>query len=248
MVFWGIVLLISVLTVVTIGLPILRRQSVQASATEKTNKSKLDLFLLGAVAVSPIIAASIYLKVGVPDSLSPNFATQQATVTNPSEAIANLPPEDRVAMIENMVSGLANRLSEDPSDIDGWRMLARSYAALGRTEETVAAFREVVTRDENAGPEDWRNYATAMLGARGPGPGPYGENFKDALVTLKGFNQDDPLALFYLGLVARDEGEPETALVHWQRLEDIIPEDAPIKEQLRSLIEETEGSTQSTDE
>lgn len=147
-------------------------------------------------------------------------------------------------MIENMVSGLASRLEEDPSDIDGWRMLARSYAALGRIEESVAAFREVVTRGDNAGPDDWRNYATAMLGARGPGPGPYSEDFKAALVALKGFNPDDPLALFYLGLVARDEGDAETALVHWRRLAAIIPDDAPITEQLRGLIEETDAAAE----
>ena len=237
MIFWSLILLVSVLTVFAVGFPILRRQS----PGEKTLTSTLDYILFGALVSAPIIAAVIYLNVGTPDSLSTEFAMQSAAQSNPANAIADLPPEDRAAMIENMVAGLAARLQEDPSDIDGWRMLARSYAALGRTEESVGAFREIVTRDSAAGPDDWRNYATAMLALRGPGPGPYSVDFKNALVILKEFNPDDPLALFYLGLVARDEGQPETALIHWRRLAAIIPEDAPITEQLRGLIEETDG-------
>ena len=239
MLFWVIILLISTLTVVTVGMPFLRGR---ASQGEGSKKGALDYTLLGALAMSPVFAAVIYLNVGAPNSWSSDFTADQPLPGAPAGDIATLPPEERAAMIEGMVSGLAAKLEEDPSDLDGWRMLARSYAALGRTVESVGAFREVINRDENAGPEDWRNFATAMLAARGPGPGPYSEEFKGSLETLKGFNQDDPLALFYLGLVARDEGEPETALTHWRRLDEIIPEDAPITAQLRSMIDETEQS------
>jgi len=34
-----------------------------------------------------------------------------------------------------MVENLAARLEDDPSDLNGWRMLARSYSVLGRSSD-----------------------------------------------------------------------------------------------------------------
>lgn len=59
-----------------------------------------------------------------------------------SEDIANaasMTAEDRKTMIENMVTGLAEKLKEDPKNIAGWLRIIRSYAVLGRNEEASAA-------------------------------------------------------------------------------------------------------------
>jgi len=50
--------------------------------------------------------------------------------------------------------------------------------------------------------------------------------------------------LFYLGLVARDQGDAMTALNHWRRLAAVLPENAPIKPQLQGLIEQAEIDAQ----
>jgi cytochrome c-type biogenesis protein CcmH/NrfG len=39
------------------------------------------------------------------------------------------------AMIASMVTGLAQRLETEPKNVEGWIMLMRSYAALGRMDE-----------------------------------------------------------------------------------------------------------------
>ena len=64
MLFWLIILLISTLTVVTIGIPILRGRD---SHGEGSKKGALDYTLLGALAMSPVFAAVIYLNVGAPN-------------------------------------------------------------------------------------------------------------------------------------------------------------------------------------
>lgn len=49
-------------------------------------------------------------------------------------------PEERQAMIEGMVARLAERLKDQPDDIDGWLRLARAYDVLGKAPEAVAAW------------------------------------------------------------------------------------------------------------
>jgi len=54
-------------------------------------------------------------------------------------AAAAMPAADQAAMIEGMVSGLAERLADDPDDLQGWVRLIRAYSVLGREEERDAA-------------------------------------------------------------------------------------------------------------
>jgi cytochrome c-type biogenesis protein CcmH len=46
-------------------------------------------------------------------------------------AADDLSPEQRTAMVNGMVAGLAERLRRNPNDLDGWLMLARSRAVMG---------------------------------------------------------------------------------------------------------------------
>lgn len=55
------------------------------------------------------------------------------------EAASQLSAEDRTAMIEGMVSGLADKLEEDPQDKQGWRRLITSYRVLQKSEEARSA-------------------------------------------------------------------------------------------------------------
>jgi cytochrome c-type biogenesis protein CcmH len=50
-----------------------------------------------------------------------------------------LSPEQRTAMVQGMVSNLAERLKADGSDVDGWLRLLRSYMVLGEREKALAA-------------------------------------------------------------------------------------------------------------
>ncbi len=54
-------------------------------------------------------------------------------------AAADQPPEQDAAMIHSMVDGLAARLKQDGSDLDGWVRLVRSYKVLGEPEKARAA-------------------------------------------------------------------------------------------------------------
>lgn len=79
-------------------------------------------------------------------------------------AAAELPPDQRAAMIEGMVTRLAERLRETPNDAEGWLRLARAYRVMGRTTDARAA----LNRAAELLPDDPRVVAEKMaLGAGG---------------------------------------------------------------------------------
>lgn len=51
--------------------------------------------------------------------------------------------------IEAMVAKLEQRMKDQPEDAEGWSMLGRSYNALGRYPEAVAAFKKVIALKPN---------------------------------------------------------------------------------------------------
>lgn len=57
------------------------------------------------------------------------------------EAAAGMSAGDRAEMIRGMVARLAERLEENPEDVQGWIMLARSYRVLDQPEKAREALR-----------------------------------------------------------------------------------------------------------
>lgn len=154
------------------------------------------------------------------------------------DAIMALPEDEQRQMIETMVAGLAERLKSSPDNPDDWRMLGRSYRVLGRPADSVAAWREFLKRGD-AGAEDWRQYAFAMMDLRPPGDDSVTPELEDALARLRSFNPDDPLALYNLGHAARNRGDKAKALALWTRLQATLPPDTPLAPTLSRLIAET---------
>jgi cytochrome c-type biogenesis protein CcmH len=77
---------------------------------------------------------------------APVVASNPAGAPGPTasdvDAAASLSPEERVAMINGMVSELAARLESQPDDAEGWARLIRSYMVLGRGADAKAALAE----------------------------------------------------------------------------------------------------------
>ena len=63
-------------------------------------------------------------------------------------AVNQMAPGERLDMINQMVAGLAERLKEDGSDLEGWVKLVRAYTVLGRRDEARKAFANAETNFE----------------------------------------------------------------------------------------------------
>ena len=98
------------------------------------------------LAIMVLAALAVVLSVGTAAWLS--HPTTAPPVVAPVESGA----PDR-AEIEARVEALRQRVTEKPEDIEGWKMLGRSYMALGRYREAVEAWswvKEQEPRDPQA--------------------------------------------------------------------------------------------------
>jgi cytochrome c-type biogenesis protein CcmH len=62
------------------------------------------------------------------------------------EALAGMSEAEREAFMRERVAALAERLKREPEDAEGWRMLGRSYAVMGRHGDSRAAYAEALKR------------------------------------------------------------------------------------------------------
>ena len=118
-----------------------------------------------------------------PPSLASNPSDSATAPGGPTAdqmaAAETMSPEQRQEMVRSMVDGLAARLEQQPDDIEGWRMLGRSWAVLGDPAKSAEAYAQVARRL----PDDVRaqvDYATALLARAEPGPAAVGRSGRPA--------------------------------------------------------------------
>ena len=155
-------------------------------------------------------APVLYAALGNPAALAPALAAA------PMDAKHALQGTDMAARIER----LARRLQKNPDDLDGWTMLARSYAAAGRFDQSSVAFAEAAKRapgDPNL-LADRADVAAMAAGRRFDGE-------PDALIARA--LQIDPAhrkSLALAGTSALSRGDPAKAVGYWTRLREQLPE------------------------
>ncbi len=64
-------------------------------------------------------------------------------------AVSEMAPEDRTAFIRSMVERLADKMQDNPDDVDGWLRLGRAYDVLGDKDDAKAAFGNAKRRLED---------------------------------------------------------------------------------------------------
>ena len=170
------------------------------------------------VVMLPLSAVCIYLLLGQP----------MALVWNPeSQSSASKNPEVTQADIERMVSALADKVAQDPSNLEGLAMLVRSYKALGRMQEAERAYdRSALHLQNNAAMlSDYADVAAAN--AQGVFTGKPQQLIDQALRL----DPNDLMGLWLAGTAAFDAKQYPKALAHWERLFKLLPpqsEDAKV--------------------
>jgi cytochrome c-type biogenesis protein CcmH len=173
----------------------------------------------------PIAAVLLYFTLGNVPALAPESAQ---------------PPKVTARQIEDMVARLAARLEQNPDDPKGWVMLARSYKAMGRYEESIRAFDKagrIVEEDPNL----LTDYAEALaLATGGSLRGRPSELVARALELDPAF----PDALVLAGTAAYEREDYATAAAHWERLLKQLPPDSEDARSLSDSIEKARALAQ----
>jgi len=186
--------------------------------------------LLGLVVV--IVAVGGYALTGSP-SLA-GLGSAPVAADSAANSAAGSDREVGVQQIAEMVDRLAARLKERPDDAEGWTMLARSYAVLGRYRDALPAYRRAVElQPKDAGLlADYADTVTMTNDGKA--------NAESIALIDRALALDpaQPKALALAGTVAFERGDYAGAVAQWQKIADALPPDGEFHHQVMANIDE----------
>jgi cytochrome c-type biogenesis protein CcmH len=156
-----------------------------------------------------------------------------------SEDMANaaqMSPEEREAFIRSMVDRLAAKMKENPQDLDGWLKLANAYRVL----EDYDHARDAWGKAAGLAParlDVQLDYAGSLIEGRADLDKQVPAEFPAVVARIRNLDPNNPLGLFYAGVVARAEGKAAETKELWGKVMLMMPEGSPERAQLQHEID-----------
>jgi cytochrome c-type biogenesis protein CcmH len=197
------------------------------SAKVNTGARKFKFALAFAV-IFPLSVFSLYGFLGTPEAV-----TGKAVVRGGAPGEHALSPDQILVMAEK----LALRLQENPADGEGWLMLGRSYAVLGRYPESVAAYSRAMIL---LPPEAQRYADFADIAAMAQGKRLEGEPEKLVNKALE-LDPANIKALALAGTIAFDRQDYTRAISQWRKVQSLVPEDSAVAAGIQGSIQDAEN-------
>jgi cytochrome c-type biogenesis protein CcmH len=211
----------------TLALDIDLAEEVQEPSEPAIDKRNGLLIGLLCVVV-PLASLALYKITGTPAGLSVQPAQPNTVATE----VSNTPQE---ADIESMLSALEAKLQENPSDIQGLTMLARSYYALGRYRDAIEANTKLL-KIGGDNPDVFAALAdSSALLANGLLAGQPSIYVEKALAL----QEDHPQALWLAGLSAAQTSNGDLARQYWNKLLPLLAEAPAQQQELQAIIDQS---------
>jgi cytochrome c-type biogenesis protein CcmH len=188
----------------------------------------------------PLCAVLLYQQLGSVELIE---KLQQArTMQSQAPQQQSQQPSMPTGSIDEMVAKLATRLQQQPDDLEGWVMLARTYSILKRYSEAEVAYENVLRLGgENAGL--LTDYADTMAMANG---GKFTDQVGALLTRALELDPGNFKGLWLAGHWKNQSGEQAEALRYWQQAAAKLPpgsEDAAVIAQQISDVQGQLGIT-----
>ena len=180
-------------------------QLVLNGGQHQRNKKWSTIFIASTL---PIGAIVLYLFVGSPLALYLPEANQGQ-------------PQLTQQDIEGMVERLAQRLEKDPNNAEGWQMLGRSYAALQRMPEALAAYKKALALNPNNAPL-LVDYADLLAFEN---KSIKGEPIRLVQKALQ-IDPNNLKGLALAGTASFETGDYKKAEEYWSRAKGLVPADS----------------------
>lgn len=190
----------------------------EATAPRSRSEVSAVAFAIGL----PVCALAVYLLVGNPQAITTGGALPGAPHGVTEEQI--------LAMVEQ----LAARMRANPDDPEGWKILGRSYAALGRFKEASEAYANAAARDTNDA-QLLADYADALAMAQGQTLEGEPEKLIARALEIEPANTK---ALALAGTIAFNRKEYEKAAQYWERIVAAVPPDSGMAQAARANVAE----------
>lgn len=178
----------------------------------------------------PLAAVSLYLMLGDTRGLLPQAQLANATQMQRADGGSPSGHDNFTSVVDNLIA----RLSENPEDIEGWVMLGRTYAIMGRYDDasnTYEKLSELVP--DNA--QILSDYADVLaMKNQGSLVGKPAELINAALRA----DPEYPKALALAGTIEFEQARFAKAAEHWEKLLAVIPADSELAQSVRTSIAE----------
>ncbi len=185
----------------------LAREIIRLKADAKNSKANATpllistpLFIAGIILIG-VLSFTVYITIG-----SPNL---------PSSPLAlRITPQEQQVELQQAIEKVEERLKAEPDDARGWAVLGPIYMKMGRFDEAVKAFRNVL-RLLPPSADAKTDLAEALLMANDS------ESNAEIMDLLKSASKLDPnhvRSRFYLASEAMRRGENASAIEQWQEL------------------------------
>ena len=202
-----------------------RRVLEEAAAAQEAGSSSHGRARFTAAVVGvlvPLAAAALYWQLGAPRALDPAALTAEAQQPMSRERI------------EELVQQLAARMEKEPGNPEGWALLARTYYAMQRFDDSVKAYEKLYAlQPQDADVMADLADALAMAAGRRIAGRPL-ELVQAALAR-------DPQqwkALAMAGTEAFERKDYRAAVEYWERLRASVPADSSLATNIASSIDE----------
>ncbi|HEY6121288.1 MAG TPA: c-type cytochrome biogenesis protein CcmI [Pyrinomonadaceae bacterium] len=203
-----------------------------SNATEpKRSKTNGDRRAAYALAVTlPLLAVALYAKFGNSNARPPETESPPAATAPAAENAGGMSQ----AQIEANVDRLAKRLESNPSDVQGWIMLARSYNTLGKYDESSKAYEKAVALK----PKDadlLANLAFALAMANGQ---KFDGRPTDLLNQALQIEPDNVNVLGLAGGAAFAQKDYKHAIEYWQKVLKQVPPNSDLAQAVNEKLVE----------
>jgi cytochrome c-type biogenesis protein CcmH len=175
-----------------------------------------------------IAAAAKTAGIPVPElAMGTAPAAAEAAGAGPdSKAMADaaaLPDDQRQAMIRDMVEGLAAKQQVDPGNLDGWLRLGRAYAVLHEADKAADAYDKAAALKPDDVSIPMQAVRALMSDIKPPAKIP--PRVIGLLKRIEATNPQEPMVLWYLGIMAAQESRFDEARRYWKTLLTKLPAD-----------------------
>lgn len=173
----------------------------------------IALLIIPAIPLCAILLYQLMGSAELIDQIQQARLSQSQPVQQSSQSLGS---------VEDMVAKLAARLQQQPDDLKGWVMLARSYAIMKRYSEAETAYANVLRLGgENA--DLLTDYVDTMVMADG---GTFNEESAALLLRALELEPDNLKALWLAGHWKNQSGDYQAALDYWQQAAAKLPPDS----------------------